>query len=247
MDKDRRRDTIELYRQLRASHPRLFQRGADFGYQLVSSPEEMLEFSERHQLVLGVHSATPYSYLLVDLVRRNPDPEALGPFPYQRLVVRSQAEGARGIVVVAVNESEELGPTGALFLAAQDRHATGRRHLEIVRGFGEVGHGAEENAARELGEELGVVARSFTPLGELHIDPGFTDAVADVVLARVAGRLADRKLEAQEAIGPPTLMTPAEVKRAIASGDITDSLTISALCRYFLWAEANPDARAAAL
>jgi 8-oxo-dGTP pyrophosphatase MutT (NUDIX family) len=232
-----RRETLELYRRLRQTHPQLFRRGPDFGYQLVPSLDEMREYSNLHQVALGVHSETPYSYLVVDLVRRHPDPAALGPFPYQRLVVRSQAEGARGIVVVAVNESPDLGPLGALFLAEQDRHATGRRHLETVRGFGEKGHSAEQSAARELGEELGVVARAFTPLGELHIDPGFTDAVADVVLAHVSGRLEERKLEAQESIGPPTLMTPRDVKRAIAGGGITDSLTISALCRYFLWAE----------
>ena len=94
--------------------------------------------------------------LVLDTVRE-------GDLTYTREVVRHP--GGAGIVAVFDDRT--------VALVRQYRHPTMRYVLEIPAGKLEEGERPEESAARELEEELGVVAARMEPLSEFFTTPGF--------------------------------------------------------------------------
>ncbi len=94
---------------------------------------------------------------------------------FARVVVEHQ--GAVG--VVALDEDDRV------LLLRQYRHAAGMRLLELPAGILDVeGEPPATAAARELGEEAGVRAASWSPLLEMWSSPGMTDEYWHVFVAR---------------------------------------------------------------
>jgi len=231
------RYAIERYQELCRKHPEILQRPPDFAYRIVTDFDSMIAFANAHNVLLGVHSETPYTFLVVDLVEKD-DPLGRQPlrFPYQRLLLRQQLEGNLGVVVVAINANAALGKIGGVFLATQSRHATGATHLELVRGFGEPSLSVLDNAAKELREEAGLVASRCVAIGSILPDTGMSHARVEVVVAYVEGRTASEP-EMGEATGPILLLNEADLCEAIGDGRIQDAMTIAAVARY-LWSRA---------
>src|SRR3712207_816085 len=94
--------------------------------------------------------------LAVDTVRE-------GGLTYKREVVRHNGGAA------ALPYFED----GTIALVRQYRHPTVRYVLELPAGRLEPGERPEESAARELEEELGLVAGSMEQLSEFYTTPGF--------------------------------------------------------------------------
>src|SRR6185295_2556149 len=84
---------------------------------------------------------------------------------YDRDVVRHPGSA----VIVPVFED------GSVALVRQYRHPAVRYLLEIPAGTLEKGERPDEGAARELEEELGVVAGSLIKLTEFFVSPGFCE------------------------------------------------------------------------
>ena len=84
---------------------------------------------------------------------------------YSREVVRHPGSA----VIVPVFED------GSVALVRQYRHPAVRYLLEIPAGTLEKGERPDEGAARELEEELGVVAGSLIKLTEFFVSPGFCE------------------------------------------------------------------------
>lgn len=230
-----RRQAVLAYQALCARYPSLLYRIPDFPYRIISRLEDMLAFSEEHAVLLGLHSETEYTFLLVDLVERiHPSDGVALRFPYQRLVVRRQLEGYVGVVVVAVNRCESLGAIDGIFFVTHSRHATGATHLELVRGFGEPHLSVEQNALKELREEAGLVANRCIVLEPLLIDTGMTDGEVAVVVAYVEQKVDQRPVELREAVGEVVLLAQDDARKAITRGGVQDSLTVAALARYLL-------------
>lgn len=84
---------------------------------------------------------------------------------YMRIFHNSELTGRHGIVVV---------PTWGdhLYLIRLFRHPTRSWHWEFPRGFAEPGATPEEDAARELSEELGATAATITGLGTVAPNTG---------------------------------------------------------------------------
>jgi ADP-ribose pyrophosphatase len=91
----------------------------------------------------------------------------------EREVVRHW--GAVGIV--------PLDEEGGLVLVEQYRHATGESLLEIPAGKLLPGEDPMECAVRELKEEVGISASSWTRLCSFYTSPGFSDEMLHLFLA----------------------------------------------------------------
>jgi ADP-ribose pyrophosphatase len=123
-----------------------------------------------------------------------------------------------GVAILPVME-------GKVLLLRHFRHATRGWHLEIPRGFGAGDATADENATRELGEEIGAKPRVLLYLGSLHVDTGL---IAQPVRLYYAEVDAHSGPEAIEAIKEILALPVRDFERLIASGEITDSFTLAA-------------------
>lgn len=181
---------------------------------IVTDPDLVAQFTARTGRTIGVTYESPYRLMVVDLVR---GPEGL--FAYERVL-----PAARGEAVVAVPLWE-----GKFVLLEQFRHALRRCQLAFPRGFGENGLTAEENARKEIAEELRAEVLDQRSLGPIVSDSGLTGGEARAVLCRITRP--DPPLHYEEIQGM-VCMTPEELGRAIAGGQISDGFTLSACALY---------------
>lgn len=203
----------ERYLQLMKERPEAFSESPLLP--IVTDPELVKDFTARTGREIGVLYESPYRMLVVDLVRG-----AEGLFAFERVLPKSQGEA-----VVAVPVWNEK-----LVLLKQFRHALRRCQTAFPRGFGEDGLTAEENACKEVREELRAEVLLQRPLGRVEADSGLTGGEAHVVLCQIT----EPRPELQyEEIQGMVCLTPEELEREIAAGHISDGFTLSAwaLCR----------------
>ena len=140
-----------------------------------------------------------------------------GELTYQREVVHHPGSA----VIVPVFDD------GTVALVKQYRHPTVRYLLEVPAGTLSHGERPDDGAARELQEELGVVAGRMEKLSEFFVSPGFCEEKMWVFLATelVQGQ---PQLEDDEIIEVVRLPI-AEALEMITSGEIQDAKTIIGL------------------
>lgn len=112
------------------------------------------------------------------------------------------------------------------------RHAVRDWLLEVPKGFGEPGRSVEENATRELREEMGLEAGTLVRLGPCHADPGMIGNPIECLVAwdcREVGSAQPEVFESLQRIEP---LTVPEIGPAIAAGTITDAVTMMLLLRH---------------
>lgn len=172
---------------------------------------------ERNESTCGVVHADPWVMMVVDPVVM-PDGR-LG--RYGRLVTTIDAEG---VAVLPITTD------GRVLLLRHWRHATQSWHLEIPRGFGEIGATSERQAAAELSEEL-EVSGEMVPLGHLHPDTGMLASRVALFAAMVS---ADALPAHREGLASVVEMTRPEFEDAILEGDVTDPFAICAWTRFGL-------------
>lgn len=98
--------------------------------------------------------------------------------PNGRTGTREVVEHPGGVGILA------LEADGTVLLVRQYRYAFGRTLLEIPAGKREPGEEPFVTARRELWEETGAIAESWTPLGSLIASPGCYDEVLYLYLAQ---------------------------------------------------------------
>jgi ADP-ribose pyrophosphatase len=140
-----------------------------------------------------------------------------GELIYQRDVVRHP--GSAVIVPVFAD--------GTVALVKQYRHPTVRYLLEIPAGTLDEGEKPEVGAARELEEELGVVAAKMEKLSEFFVSPGFCEEKMWVYLATELTETSQR-LDEDEVIEVVRLSLT-EALEMISDGEIEDAKTIIGL------------------
>jgi ADP-ribose pyrophosphatase len=140
-----------------------------------------------------------------------------GELIYQRDVVRHP--GSAVIVPVFAD--------GTVALVKQYRHPTVRDLLEIPAGTLDEGEKPEVGAARELEEELGVVAGKMEKLSEFFVSPGFCEEKMWVYLATELTE--GKQLLDDDEILEIVRLPIASALELITSGEIQDAKTIIGL------------------
>lgn len=217
------------YEEIRKALPELFVNPPGAPVVILTDDEEVRATEEEavRQLVtrgqpvergqLGVVFEDPYSITLRDAVR-GPDGRR-GTFSR-----RINPGNAPGVVVIPAH------PDG-LVLIRHFRHSTREWHLEFPRGFGSPGERPDDDARRELAEEIGATAQTLTPLGFMYPDTGQMATAVHLYHAEISDyRLAGR----EEGIGGVEAISPAQLTDLIRSGTVTDGFTIVAYTRAVL-------------
>jgi ADP-ribose pyrophosphatase len=140
-----------------------------------------------------------------------------GELVYQREIVRHP--GSAVIVPVFADET--------IALVRQYRHPAVKYLLEIPAGTLNDGERPEIGAARELEEELGVVAGRMEKLSEFFVSPGFCEEKMWVYLATDLTQT-QQKLDDDELI-EVVRVSFSEALEMISAGEIEDAKTIIGL------------------
>ena len=140
-----------------------------------------------------------------------------GELTYQREVVHHNGSA----VIVPIFDD------GTVALVRQYRHPAVRYLLEVPAGTLAKGERPEIGAARELKEELGLVAARLEKLSEFFVSPGFCEEKMWVYLATELSE-GEQALEDDEILDVVRLPI-AEALEMITSGEIEDAKTIIGL------------------
>jgi ADP-ribose pyrophosphatase len=126
---------------------------------------------------------------------------------------------------------------GRILVEHQYRHCVRAYLWEIPAGTLEPGENPAACARRELEEETGHAAAEIVPLGRTHILPAYSDELIHLFLARGLAPTAAR-LDPDEIIRTRAFEMD-ELLGMIATGEITDALTILALHRAWFYFKSN--------
>jgi ADP-ribose pyrophosphatase len=156
-----------------------------------------------------------------------------GLFSVTRDRTRSPRTGAeRDVYVVHMVDwlmTVPLTADGELVLVRQYRHGSRASSLEIPGGLHDsAGEQPEEGAARELAEETGYGGGVLSLLGELRPQPALLSNRVRIYLAQGVQPTAAPRPDAGEDI-EVVLLDPREVPARIASGEMNNAMTVTAL------------------
>lgn len=116
---------------------------------------------------------------------------------------------------------------GNVWFIRQFRLGAGQELLELPAGLLEDGESAENSAAREVQEEIGMAASHLERLGEFYMVPGYSTEKLEIYLATglYPSVLPTDEFEMIEKVVVPL----AEALRMARSGEIKDGKTLAAL------------------
>lgn len=214
--------TREEYLGFAKAHPHLFANPPGAGFRILLDEDDIREAETQMAQWLkarglltqwaqvGIVYQDQYRMVLRDAVR----------FPNGLLgtYVRIVRNGVPGVIVFPIYQ-------GQILLIRHFRHSTRSWHIEVPRGYGEEGSSGEENARRELKEEIGATISRLVSLGQAYPDTGALSEYNTFFYAEVETYGA---IEADEAI-VELLPTPiSEFERMIRENEIEDGFTITA-------------------
>jgi len=224
-------DDLNRYLEYARSHADQFVNPPDGLITILLEPEQIAEveaYMEQRLLAggmpeeqarcwsrVGIAHQDQYTFLLRDAVRFGDG--SLG--TYIRFV--SPDNGAPGVIVLPIYQ-------GNVVLVRHFRHAMRQWRIELPRGFGEKGLSNEENARRELKEEIDAEVERIISLGMSEPDGGMSAQSDALFFAELKSIGAPSAADGISAI----LLTPLpEFERLIADGTIVDGFTLSAYAR----------------
>lgn len=121
--------------------------------------------------------------------------------------------------VVAIDTS------GDIYLVKQYRAAFDKITLEIPAGKLDDGETAEEGLARELMEETGLVASSFTHLASIAVSPGFCTEIIHIYMAEKLTQGNPNPDDDEHLL--ISKMSLKDAKKAVIEGSFFDAKTIT--------------------
>lgn len=121
-------------------------------------------------------------------------------------------------------------PDGRVLLINMHRYVPDRWSWEFPGGGIDAGETAEESALRELSEETGLQGTTTKIMGSFSSDSGFIGVRHTAVLVELHAGVEDSvQLSAQESVSESRFVTEHEAWEMVASGDIFDGTTVTAL------------------
>jgi ADP-ribose pyrophosphatase len=137
---------------------------------------------------------------------------------------REVVEHSDCIAVVALDEQ------GNILMVRQFRHAVDRFLLEIPAGGIDPGEEPIDSVRRELQEEIGYFPRKIDKLGGFYATPGYG---TEYLHCFVTTDLMPARLVAEDTDDIELVrVSPDEIPRLIASGEICDAKSIAALLMF---------------
>jgi len=118
------------------------------------------------------------------------------------------------------------------YLVGQYRFAPGLYSWEMPEGGGPLGSNPLESAKRELLEETGLKAQSWTEILRMHLSNSVSDELSIIYLARDLQQFEAEPEDTEQLIIHK--MPFAEVYRMVCRGEITDSMTVAAVLKVQL-------------
>ena len=213
------------YLQLMKERPEDFRRDSRGLYVLQTDEEVVREFERSTGRRIGVCYESKYKILVVDLLK-SADGRL---YAYERVL-----PAVRGGAVVCVTRHADK-----YVMIRQYRHALGREQIAFVRGYGEYGVSPEDNAKKEVKEELGADVRFIAHLGKVAPDSGTYGQTVDVFECEID----DWAMKpGYEGITGTCEYSHDELTMAIAGGQIDDGFSLSAFA--LIAARGNSSSRA---
>ena len=141
--------------------------------------------------------------------------------------------GGRGIYGKVHFKNKAIGiipvdDAGNTWLVGQFRYTLNQWHWEIPEGGGPLGELPIESAKRELKEETGLTASTWTQIARLHTSNSVTDEEGFVFLAEHLTQ-GERQLEETEADLKVIKLPLKEAVSMVMKGEITDSMSMIGL------------------
>lgn len=135
----------------------------------------------------------------------------------------STVDVKHGVAVLARDDEDRA------VLVRQFRYALGRESLEVIAGGLDEGEEPQAAAARELHEELGASAASWTPLGVLELDTSIVRCPVHLFLASEL-TFSEPEREGTEQMAPVRLPMAEAVAKAL-DGTIVHAPSVVTLLR----------------
>jgi ADP-ribose pyrophosphatase len=213
-------DCMRRYRALIARCPELFVNPPGLAYDILTTSADIeaaraarVTRVEGEDVRVGLLADDPYATFLREAVR----------FPDGRLGLynRILVPGDGGVAVLPLLADR-------IVLIHRFRHGTRSREYEIPRGILGEDANPEDEARRELEEEIGAEALELVDLGQMTTTGGIVAEWMHLYLARIDRiGVPDR----HEAIDEIVVGTIAETERMIRDGRVGDGITLSAYLR----------------
>ncbi|MBT1192667.1 NUDIX domain-containing protein [Rhodococcoides kroppenstedtii] len=173
--------------------------------------------AERHEFeVLG--SELEYQGAILALRR---DRVAM---PGGRTAEREVIEHHGAVAVVAIDDEDRI------VLIEQYRHPLGRRLLELPAGLlDEPGEDPVDAVGRELTEETGLAAESFSVLVDVAASPGFTDETVRIFLAEGLSEVDRPEARDEEADIELVRLSVEDALARVLSGEIVNASAVAGI------------------
>ncbi|MEN9481380.1 MAG: hypothetical protein RLZZ298_2775 [Pseudomonadota bacterium] len=172
--------------------------------------------TDAHLIETTIHSERVFEGALLKVNRD----EVL--LPNGKTSIREYITHPGAVVIMAF-----LG-SGNLLFERQFRYPLRQVFLELPAGKIDLGEDILSTAQRELLEETGYVASDWRYIGRIHPCIGYADERIEIFSAHELRRVGEKQLDHNEFLDVLEL-SPAEAKRAVWEGAITDAKTIAAL------------------
>lgn len=155
--------------------------------------------------------------------------------PSGRESIREVVEHPGAVAILPVKED------GSLVLVRQFRYAVGRELLEVPAGTREPDEPAEACARREVEEEVGLRPGRLELLTHFFISPGWCNE--ELVIYRAWDLEETSTALDDDEIIDAVVVRPEDIADLIASGQIADAKTITAVSMHLLQPDMRPDGK----
>lgn len=208
-------DSITRYFELLAERPHLANDALHENLIIELDKQALIAYQNQHNIKVGVVYESNYHILIVDLVHTGNQHY----FTYERLIAKEQ-----GVATIMIATYQDK-----FVVLKQFRHALRQYQYAFVRGFGADGLSGEDNARKELYEEVLGEVKNIELLGSVAVDSGITDKIVEIYYCELSSMQVQI---GHESIEDCIMLTFDELYQWIKQGKIDDNFTVLAFYLY---------------